>query len=50
MDVRAAYDAALDQLYAALADPDLSEAREEEILTATGSILERLADLGGDAA
>jgi hypothetical protein len=51
MEIVAAYTAALDQLFTELSDPDLSEEREAEILTATGSILERLEDLGGgDAA
>jgi hypothetical protein len=50
MDVVAAYQAALDRLFAELSEPDLSEDRELEIIDATGSILERLQHLDGDGA
>jgi hypothetical protein len=45
-DVQAAYQSALDQLFAELAEDDLSPEREFEILTTTGEILARLDDLG----
>jgi hypothetical protein len=46
-DVQAVYEAALDQLFAELAEDDLPADREFEILTTTGEILQRLDDLGG---